>query len=109
MKTLFVLACLSLCSCSGASLEPAPHINPVSSDWCPAACKAMSEKLVAKNGSVGCEEGKPVLDKNGKEVSCVDFCKYQHENGVGWNNDCIVNQAKTCEDIEGLCNPPRTP
>jgi hypothetical protein len=56
---------------------------------------------------VGCEEGKPVVFKDGGSVQCVDFCVYQHNNGVAWNNDCIVKLAQTCEDIETLCNPPK--
>lgn len=111
MRKIFILfACLACACASHPGTDPAPVIVPVPSDQCAAACDVMNTKLVPSDAGpdvVGCEEGKPVPLKDGGQVSCADFCKYQHDNGVGWNNDCIVNQAKTCDDIEGLCNPPK--
>lgn len=112
MKLDYLLACgLCLIGCaSHPGQDPAPHITPQPSEQCAAACEAMNTKLAPADAgpdAVGCEEGKPVMLKDGGQMSCADFCVYQHDNGVAWNNDCIVNQAKTCEDIEALCNPPK--
>jgi hypothetical protein len=109
MRILILSAC-ALCFMACAShpgQDPAPHITPQPSEQCAAACSAMNDKLVPADAGpdvVGCEEGKPVVLKDGGQMPCVDFCVYQHDNGVAWNNDCIANQIKTCEEIETVCN-----
>ena len=105
MKKLFVFACL-LMACSGSG-DPAPYIVPVSAAGCDAACAAMNTKLTPPDAGpdvVGCEEGLPITLKDGGTMSCVDFCKYQHDNGVDWRNECISNEITTCEEIETVCN-----
>jgi hypothetical protein len=97
-----------VCACAWTTgQDPAPHITPKPADQCSAACDVMNNKLVPADAGpdvIGCEEGKPVPLKDGGQISCVDFCVYQHNNGVAWNNECIINEAKTCEDIETVCN-----
>jgi len=71
-------------------------VTPVSgADKCNAACDHIA--------MIACEESKPVVVTDGGIMSCVDFCKYQHANGVFWNTDCLT-QVKTCSEIETVCN-----
>jgi len=54
---------------------------------------------------VGCPFADGVPTEDGSIMSCTVFCQYQHQNGVSWNNSCIIDKAKTCEDVEAICNP----
>lgn len=106
MKRLLIVPCALLCSCAGwFSQDPAPVIVPIPSDQCVAACDVLVNKLAPVGKPIGCDEGKPVQLKDGGIMGCADFCKYQHDNGVDWNNDCIINKAQNCEEIETVCNP----
>jgi len=108
MKQVIAILCAAVLGCAGGNgTDPAPHIVPVPSEQCPAACDVMLNKLVPADAGpdvVGCEEGKPIALKDGGQMSCVEFCKYELDNGVNFNTDCIVNKIQTCEQIESVCN-----
>lgn len=83
--------------------EPDPHITPVpGADKCSVACAHMG---TAGPDGGACEEALPITLADGGTVSCTDFCRYQHANGVYWNTDCLM-QVKFCSDIEKVCNIP---
>lgn len=83
--------------------DPAPVVTPVPGvELCDEACDQMA--VVGPDGGA-CEEALPVETPDGGSVSCADFCRYQHENGVYWNTECLTT-ITDCAEIESLCNEP---
>lgn len=90
-------------TCGPDPEDPKPHVTPVPGvELCDAACDHMA--VVGPDGGA-CEEALPVETPDGGSVSCADFCRYQHENGVYWNTECLTN-ITDCAEIESVCNVP---
>lgn len=113
LLVLLVVSCSSVFRPIKDGYEPPPNIvEEEGKDLCDEVCRKIGPS------GLSCEEGLPVEapdDWNGSRVtcaegeeacvSCVDFCVYQHENGVTWNTACIVREVNACADIEAICNP----
>jgi hypothetical protein len=100
-----MLICFSvLCGCE----DPAPVIvQQPGSELCDEACYAMNTKLHARDAgpdAAGCPEGDDIVMPDGGVTTCENFCLYQHENGIYWNNECIINNINYCDEIETICN-----
>ena len=95
------LLVLTLSGCSGQGTqrqEPAPVIRPQpGSENCGRVCERFL-RLSPDGGA--CEEGLAVPTRDGGTLGCAEFCIYQHENGVFWNTECLL-QVQSCEAIEG--------
>lgn len=108
MKPITLLLATCLVGCGGSFQDPAPHIVPKSgSELCRAACGKMTtlQRHDAPGVTfVGCIESEDLTLKDGSTRTCVQQCLYDHASGISWNTACIINEAKTCEDIEARCN-----
>jgi len=104
MREVFLLLVLGCWGCGAESMpEPPPHIVPQpGEDKCISACAHM--ETAGPDGGA-CEESQPIQLKDGGTVTCSEFCRYQHQNGVFWNTECLLT-VKTCEEIETVCNTP---
>jgi hypothetical protein len=113
MKHFPLLLLVSLafgCACSSQNSDPAPVIRPQ-----PGAehCAAVAAHI-GPDG-LNCEEGLPVPVNDAGTVECEpdagslecisleEFCVEQHQKGIYWNTECMMNVA-TCEEIETVCN-----
>lgn len=110
------LGLLLLVSC-GHGGEPEPVIRPQpGADLCDQACAVAATKLTNPDGSVGCdfaqpvwvgpEEGKVECDPGGplECLTCAQWCVEQHQDGLYWNTQCIVEDIATCAEVESVCN-----
>ena len=118
-RWIAAVALILINGCSGNQLgeEPAPVIRPQEGkELCPKACEAMATKLTGMDGGIGCELALPIPVQDGGTaecepdagtlgcIGCEEWCVEQHDNGVSWNNECIIGQISTCAEIETVCN-----
>ena len=102
--TVALIGCCATLGCGGCNYEPPPIIIPKDDSLCQAACDHMAQThyAYAERSDVPCEESTPAPLHDGGSITCVDLCKYEARNGVGWNNECLVT-IKTCEEITDVC------
>jgi hypothetical protein len=108
MRTLTIVAAavstlVISATCGPAHEDPAPHVTPVPGvELCDEACARMA--VVGPDGG-SCEEALPVELPDGGSMTCVEFCVYEHDNGVYWNTECLT-AINECAEIESSCNLP---
>ena len=102
---LATLPLLAILSCSAQKDDPAPVIRPAEgAELCGEACDKM-EGFPNEDGGTGCVPPIMLPDDDGGmvEVSCAEWCEYQHSQGFGWDNECVINVAWTCKEVEEVC------
>jgi len=102
--SILLVLLATLVGCSPSS-DPAPVIRPASgAEQCGEACKKM-ETYPNNEGGLGCVPPIMVPDDDGGlvELECKDWCEYQHSQGYGWDAECIINIAVTCDEVEEIC------
>jgi len=106
----FVVTCIVGCGCAVQSGDPAPVIRPQ-----PGA--ELCGEVAAHIGPDGlnCPEGLPVpvndegtteCEPDAGALECIsleEFCVEQHQKGIYWNTECMV-QITDCAEIETVCN-----
>jgi hypothetical protein len=102
--------------CSGVHQDPAPVIRPQEgADLCDEVCAKMQDELKNEDGTVGCEIAKPLPVQENPTIpceeggpiaciSCTEWCIEQHNNGIYWNNQCILTEIEFCTEVETMCN-----
>jgi len=81
--------------------EPEPVIvEQPGKDLCDEACEHMS----TLDDGGPCDEATDIVLKDGGKVSCVEFCIYQHDNGIFWNTKCLTTIV-ACSEVEKCATP----
>jgi len=104
MKKLMCICALLVSGCfwPSAGPEPAPVIvAQPGKELCPKACDHMA---VLEDGGP-CEEATDIQLKDGGVITCVEFCYYQHDNGIFWNTECLT-KITACSEVESCATPP---
>jgi len=105
LAVVFIAGCgPTICTgCGAAGPEPAPVIvQQPGKDLCPKACEHMA--VTAPDGGP-CEEATDITLKDGGALTCVQFCIYQHDNGIYWNTECLT-KITSCDQVEACNTPP---
>lgn len=118
MKVICAVIAFILIAVNGCSghQDPAPVVRPQKgSELCDEVCLKM-ESLPEEDGTIGCFLAEPVPVKEEATVPCMpdevelgcitcdEWCVEQHQNGIFWNTECIMDQATTCSQVDTLCN-----
>lgn len=81
-----------LVACAPTSTYKTDPYSPTDSNLCTPACNKLRD--------MNCDEGSPLQDG----TTCESFCLHTQESGHHLNPGCIVDKAKSCDDIDTICS-----
>lgn len=115
-QLLLITASVMLISCTNCSsitgdLPPNVRIIP-GIEYCDGMCNKFSElqcKPYMDDVSVPCEDQglvkqyKLQCDAGYGQLTCTKFCEYEMSNSVNLQPKCLIDNLKSCDQIENIC------
>ena len=97
MKIIYTFFLLIFIGCAHCSNDPEPYIRTQpGSEYCQPMCdlfkqldcKPYYEDIVLEDGGI---------------MTCYNWCLYELQHSVPLNSQCIVENLKSCDQIENIC------